>query len=800
MQDVRYAFRIARRNPGSTMAALLALALGIGATTAIFSVVNAVILQPLPVHDEHSLVRIFESDSRSDKDALSMADFLDWKRQLTSFSGLALFRSDQANLTGHGPPQRVRIAKCDAELLPLMGVTLFSGRDFSPQEDQPGHDQAAILSWNFWRSHFAGQDAIGQKLILDEKPYTIAGILPRDFLVLGDFDVWLPVTIDPNNVINARGYHWYWAVGRLRPGVSLRQANAELRTAAASLAVQYPQKNKGVSAKAISLRDSIAGAVRPALLMLLGAGLCVLLIACGNVANLALASAAAREREISLRIALGAKRSRLFRQLLVENILLSVLAALAGIALALAAIRFLRNLPAGRIPNPQDITLDWRVLLFAIGSGVLTGAVFGLAPALRASMTRVHDAIKQSGARATDSRGQRRLRSVFVFLEAALATLLLIQCGLLIESYSKASHIHPGFDSRNLLTLNVSLPPTRYGPAHPGSVTSFARKLLPRIRSIPGVESAALTSALPLTATGGGSGILIEHQPRPKSIKDSPFVQSTRVSPDYFRTMKIPLVRGRYFDERDNATSPDVTIVNETFARQFFHGQDPIGKRLSPALDSPEWTEIVGIVPDVPQLGIEKPALPEIFYPLEQAELPWLSIVARTNGDPLSYTNAIRAEAEQVDPQVAIFLPRTMDQIVGRQLGWRAVQTWIVGFFATIAIILASIGIYAVVAYSAARRVNEIGIRIALGAEKSDILRMVVREGALPVLAGSVVGALCSVAVSAALAQLFYGIEATDPSTYVLVIVLFLAIAMLASYLPARRAAALDPSRALRYE
>ncbi len=799
-RDVRYALRTARRNPGSAIAAFLALALGIGATTAIFSVVNAVILRPLAVEDERSLIRIFGTDSRSDKDLVSMADFLDWKKQVRSFSGLALFRMDQANLTGEGPPERLLMFECDSALLPVMGVSPIEGRNFHPEEDEPGRGDAVMLSWKFWQSHFAGQDVIGRKIILDEKPYRAVGVLPRDFLVLGDPAVWLPVTYDLKNIVNTRGYRHYEAVGRLRPGVSLAQANADLRAAARSVAAQYPEKNRGVGARAITIRDSIAGGVRLALLMLLGAGMCVLLIGCGNVANLALVRAFGRQREISVRLALGASRATVLRQLFTEDILLSLFAASAGVGLAAGAIRVLRSLPSTRIPHPQEIALDWRVLLFAITMGVFTAVVFGLAPAIRVTITRVQETMKQSNGRITESRGQQRVRRLFIFIETAIAALLVIQSGLLIKSYAKASQINPGFDADHLLTLHVSLPPLRYSYEHPGSVASFARHVLPKLRSIPGVESAALTSDLPLGGTGGGSGVLIEGQARPKNMESSPFVQWTRVTPGYFRTMKILLLRGRDLTERDNANAPDVAVVNQTFARRFFPGRKVIGRRFSPPLPRPEWTEIVGVVADVPQLGMEKPVLPEIFYPLPQAEVPWLAISLRTAGDPLSYSSAVRRAVQEVDPAIAVFLPQAMDQVIRAQLGWRVFQTSLVGVFGAIAIILASIGIYAVVAYSVTQRVREIGIRMALGAQKTDIFRIVLREGAIPAFMGALAGALCSLALSNLLSQLLYGIESTDLPTYLVVITLFLAIATVASYLPSRRAAGLDPARALRYE
>ena len=801
LKDLRYALRLWRQNPGSTFAAFLAIALGIGATTAIFSVVNTVILRPLPVKDEGSLVRLYQSDSRSDEDFVGMADFLDWKQRLKLFSGLALFRTeDQANLTGQGTPERVLVFHCDAALLPLLGVSPIKGRNFSVEETQPGHGDAAMLSWGFWKSHFGGGEVIGRKIILDEKPYTIVGLLPKDFTVLGDHQVWVPVVFDPASIYNTRGHHWYWAAGRLRPGVSVQQANAELASVAAGLALEYPKENKGVGAKAVLLRDSISSRVRAPLLMLLGAGLCVLLIACGNVASLALARASRRQREINIRVAVGASRGRLFRQLLTENVLLSTVAAFAGIGLAAAAVRLLRTLPSTRIPHPEQLALDWRVLLFAVSIGVATGIGFGLAPAIRASMIRVHDTMKQTSLRATDSKAQQRLRDFLVFLETAIATLLLIQSGLLIKSYTKAAHIDPGFDVANVLTVYISLPPARYGYQHTDAVTQFADRLLPRLRAIPGVEDAALTSELPLKGGIRGASILIKGQPAPQNVADSPVAQWTVVSPHYFHAMKMPLIAGRDFDERDTGYSQHVVLVNQVFDRQFLHGGDAIGQQVSTPSEPSKWRTIVGVAGDVPQLGVEKKVLPEIFYPLPQAEVPWLAIVLRTAGDPLRYLNAVRAQLKEVDPGVAAFLARSMEQIVAIQLGWRVFQTSLATVFAAVALVLACIGIYAVVSYSVSQRGPEIGIRMALGASKRTILRTILIAGALPALLGSVAGALCSLGISKLMSQLLYGIQSTDAATYVLVIALFLLVALAATYIPARRAAELDPSRALRYE
>ncbi|MBV9610846.1 MAG: ABC transporter permease [Acidobacteriaceae bacterium] len=800
MQDMRYAVRAARKNAVTTAAAFAALTLGIGATTAIFSVVNHVLLRPLPVKDEQSIVRLFESDARSERDFISMPDFLDWKRHLKSFSGLALYRFDQANLTAQGPAERVRMVECDAGLLPLLGVSPIVGRNFSPREDEPGAEDVVLLSWAFWQSHFGGRSVTGHKIILDGNPYTIVGVLPPNFLLFGNREIWIPVSFDLSLLPNTRGRHWYWGLGRLRRNVSLEQANAELRAEAAALAAAYPKENRDVAAQAIPLRDVIAGNARPALLMLLGAGTCVLLIACGNIANLALARASGRHREIAIRIALGASRARLFRQLLTENILLSVAAAIAGLAFAAGTVRLLRSLPDTRIPNPEDIHMDWRVLVFASAAAIVTGILFGLAPAFHASMARVQDALKQASGRLTESKFPQRIRRLFVFLQAAVAALLLIQSALLVKSYEKASNINPGFNAGHLLTVEVSLPSSHYAPGHVNAIDHFARSTLQNIRLLPGVRNAAITANLPMTGTGGGGGLLIEGEAAHKNPADAIYVQWTRVTPGYFRTMGIRRVAGRDFDERDDAGARSVVIVNKAFVRQILHGEDPLGRRVAIFADKPEWREIVGVMTDVPQLEMEKKALPEIFFPLAQMPVPWLAITIGTEGDPLRYVNAVRAAVQEVDPEVAAFLPRTMEQIMQTQLGWRGFQTGLVTAFAAIALVLACVGVYATIAYSVTQRVTEIGVRLALGAQKRDVLSAVIVQGAGPALAGTVVGALLALAMSRALAQLLYGVQPLDRWSYALGIGILFGVALLASYLPARRAAALDPSQALRNE
>lgn len=796
MHDVRYAIRIARQNPGSTLAAFVALTLGIGATTAIFSIVNSILLRPLSVQDPDSVIRIFETKGVANRAEISMADYLDWKAHLKSFESLAIYRDSQANLTGVSNPERVRLLLCESTLFPLLGIGPIQGRNFLPQEDQPGHNGVAILSWSYWQNHLGGESALGKKILLDDTPYTVIGILPSNFLLFRDEDLFVPVAFDPTQIQNRRGYHQYSVLGRLRAGISLAQADAELAAFSKSLAVKYPDKNGDVGALGIKLRDSIAGEVRPVLMMLAAAVTCVLLIACGNAANLLLARALARRHEISVRIAVGASRSRLYRQVLTESVLLSFSAALAGTAVAVAVVRVVRSLKNTGIPDPAAITVDWHVMAFALATGIVTGILFGVAPTLGFSNMPLGDALKQSTGRLTASRRQHRLSQLFAALETAIATLLLIESGLLLKSFLKASAINPGFSTAHLLTLQVSLPESRYGRA--GSVGPFVQKALEQIRSVPGIQNSAIGTNLPLLGSGLCS-ILVRGRPVFRNT-DRPFVQFNGVSPGYFQTMGIRMLTGRDFNYRDTAASPAVVIVNEALARRFFTGQNPIGQRLAYFSDQPHWKEIIGEVANVRQHGIETGPVPEVFTPLAQDEFKWLAIAARTNADPLSFTKPIEQAVHYVDPELAVFLPRTMDQIITLELGWRAFHTSLLIVFGCIAITLASIGIYAVIAYSVTQRMGEMAVRMALGAASSDVLRMILWQGVSPAFFGSITGAVCALGFTSLISQLLYGIQPMDLQTYCLAVLLLLVVALAAAYFPARRAASVHPSEALRYQ
>jgi putative ABC transport system permease protein len=803
--DFRIAARLARKDLGTTAAIFLALALGIGGATAIFSLVNCFLLRPLPVRDEYSLVRIFATDSRSQQDDVSMADYLDWKRELHSFSALTMCSTSQATLGG-STPERVVTIESEWNLLPVLGVDLLHGRNFLPEENNPGRDGEAILSWPFWQSHFGGGQVIGRPLLLDGRIHVIVGILPREFTLLGHRDIFLPLRIVPSAPENRRGYHGYVVFGRFAPGVSLEQANAELSAFSASLAKAFPKENKGVGAKAVSLRDSLSGEgigssqtnARVALLVLLAAVLCVLVIACGNVTNINLVRGWSRQREFALRIALGAGRFQLGHQLLAESLLLSVSAALAGILLAFGVLRIVTRLPLTAIPRLEETIIDWRVLSFALLMGILTGLGSAIAPIFRVNAINLNDSLKEAGTRTTESKFNQNLRRLFVSLQTALAAALLVECSLLAESFAKVSQIDPSFAVDHLLTVYFSLPAVRYG-GRPAEITlALINEVLQRVRGLPGVTSAAVSSDLPLTGTAAGAGVIVEGQPNPPQFWNAPYAILADISPRYFETLNIRLISGKDFSDHDN--SQPVAIVNQALVRKLFPGQKPLGKRISTVAGRLQWREIVGVVADVPQTAIEKKAEPQVFLPLIMLDAPWLGLVVRVNGDPARYVSPIREEVGKVDPAIAVFLPRTMNQILEKQFLWRRVQTWVVGSFSVLALTLASLGVYSVIAYSVKQRQTEMGVRMALGATAGELRRLVVWQGIKPALVGVAAGLVAGFAAARATTSLLFGTDSTDVAVYVVVATILVVVALAASLLPAIRASVTEPSTALRHE
>ncbi|HEX7361972.1 MAG TPA: ABC transporter permease [Bryobacteraceae bacterium] len=800
-QDIRYALRVARENRWSTAAAIFALTIGIGATVMMFTIINAEMLLPLPLNNAARLVRVFETAPKRARTLVSMRDYVDWKHDLTSFDGMALFTFSESNLTGSGTPKRVKVLECESSLLPLMGLPVIRGRNFTPQENQPGDGRSVMLSVSLWQSRFGGQNVIGKKIWLNDQPYIIVGIMPDALNVLGESDdVAVPVTFDFTNIVNTRGFERYRVLARLRPGVSLKQAVAETSSLARVLAQKYPKRNGGIGVSAMYLHRWMSYDVRPALLILFGAVCSVLLIACGNIANLLLVRASVRRREMSVRIAMGANRWRLVRQLWTECLLLSLSGAALGLGLAAIGVYVIKTVEASHLPRPADVALDWRVVAFTVAVAVASSMIFGLAPAFSISRARANDALKELSGRTTESRGHQNTKRVFIAITAAIATLLLIESGLLIRSFAHLSGIDPGFDPHHVLTVRLALPEARYDAAkHPGVVGNFIERLRRRIETIPGIQSAAFTSNLPLTSSQSDP-ILVKGKVPPKTWWDTPMVRVVQVSPNYFKTMKVPFVAGRDFNDHDDNNSQVVAIVNQSFVRRFLTGQEAVGSVVRPYLPMILWFHIVGVVRDFHQGRIDEPTEPEMFTCIIQQEQTQVAMVARTSGKPLAFVNSIKKIVHEADPSLPAYRVLTMSQVLRGQMGWRAFHTSVLTALAGIALLLAAIGIYAVAAYSVAARTAEIGVRMALGAQRSDIVRMVLWGGTMPAICGTFLGAVCALALRKALAGFLYGITATDLPTYAAVIAFLIFVSLAATFIPALRAASIDPSRALRYQ
>jgi len=628
----------------------------------------------------------------------------------------------------------------------------------------------------------------------------VVGIVPDLASLFHEQDVWLPLEFDLSKIQNGRGYHWYIALGRLKPNVSLRQANAEVRAIASTIAAQHPRENLGIGARAVDLRQALTADYQWRMLVLFGLVALILVLCCANVATLALVRAASRVRDFSVRIAIGANRPQIITQVLTESILLSIVATAAGYALAYLLVRMIVGWSALRLPMAPNIHLDWRVFVFAAALAFLCGLGFGLAPALRATQVDVAEALKQSSGRTTDSRSHQNLRRSFVFAQGLIAALLAVVCALLLRSFAHAAEVNPGFDVQNMLTAHISLPRSRLDYEHPGKVGDFTSKALERIRQIPGVLDAAIASDLPLTDSGAGAGVLVEGKSSTSSPFSAPFAQWTLVSPGYFTALGIPILQGRDFQKFDRQNTPLVTIVNSSFVRRFLGGGPALGKRISLATNPTGFNEIVGVVGDVHQSALEQNPVPQVFFSLNQLEDAWLVVFARTQGNPLDYVAPIQRVIQQIDPEIAVFLPRTMEQTIAMRGAWRTFETSLVGIFAVIAIGLSALGTFAVISFSITQRTAEIGIRMALGASAKQVLRHFVQAGIFPALAGVLAGLLLAPALARSMSPLLFRVTPYDFPSYAVAFVILCLTALLASVIPALRAARLPPSRALRHE
>jgi putative ABC transport system permease protein len=818
-QDLRYGARTLWKNPGTTFVIIIALALGVGANTAIFSVVNAVLLRPLPFENPDQLVVIWETNPARglQQGTPSPPDFREWRQQTQAFEQMSAFYQEDYNLSGSGDPERLTGAVVSADFFQTLKVNAASGRTFLPDEEQFGAHRVTVLSHGLWQRRFgANTQLIGQTINLNNQPHTVIGIAPPDFQLAGvRAELWTPMAFAPGDRYNTRGNHFLNVIGRLKPNVTITQAQSDMDVITRRLAEQH-EMNAGLGAKVVPMHEDAVGSYRPALLVLLGAVGFVLLIACANVANLLLARAAVRQKEFALRATLGASRLRTVRQLLTESLLLSVLGGGLGLLLAMWGVDLLVALSPAELPRIAEIGVDARVLAFTLSLSVLTGIVFGLAPALQASHLDLNEALKEGGRSVTGSRRTRRLRGALVVTEIALSLVLLVGAGLLINSFWHLMQVSPGFKAENLLTMQVALPESKYPPTEHHRAQAFYRQLLERVATLPGVQSVGATSSLPLAAGGWGKMLSIEGRPAPPSMETIPLVQYRQVSANYFGTLGVSPVKGRLFTEQDDPKSPPVALINEEMARRFFPGEDPIGKRiwmgppenLLPGGALPEGYSfprltIAGVVNDVKHQGLNQQAGPEVYIPYSQGAGETqrsMFLAVRTTVDPMSLAAAVRNEVTAIDKDQPVADIQTMEQRLTASLAQPRFNMLLLGIFAAVALALAAVGLYGVMAYGVTQRTHEIGIRMALGAQRSNVLKLVVRQGMAMALIGVVLGLAASFALTRVMASLLFGVSATDPLVFTIIALLLAAVAFIASYIPARRAIKVDPMIALRYE
>ena len=794
-QDLRYSLRMARKNPGFTAVAVLTLALGIGANAAIFSVANAVLFRPLPFKDHHQLAMLWEINPQLSPKEISVipGDYLYWREHSQTFDQIAAMAGRTATLTNFGEPERIAAIAVSTNFFSLLGVAPFIGRGFLDENSQPGKDQVCLITQGLWARRFGSDPAIlGKELKLSGRPFTIIGVLPQTFqLPTSRAEIWLPLILRSEDIKG--GAHMLSVVGRLKRNVSLQQGQTELNGLLGSLSQQSPRPSN-ITASLIALQEQGVTEARPALLILLGAVGFLLLIACANVANLLLARAAGRSKEFAIRAALGAKRFRLARQMFTESLLLTVCGGGAGLLLAIWSVDFFVAIGPKNIPRLRDTHLDVRVIGFAFALAVLSAFLSGLAPVLRSLKVNLNEALKEGGRGI--SRGFWQLGLILV-AEISLSIVLLIGAGLLINSYARLMNVDPGLKTEHVLAMNLSLPASRYREDHQRN--AFFQSVLERVAAVPGVQSAAMIQNLPF-AGGGGSFYFIDVEGRPPA-KPGEYLRGEfhAISPDYFRTLSIPMRRGRAFTERDTKDAPGVIIITESMARTYFPSADPIGKQIT-ILNGEKPRTVIGVVGDVKQKGLDKDVVPEMYVPYPQFPTFGAAFVAHTTPDPLSLLAAIKEQVWAVDKELPIYQVSTMDQLLAESVAQRRFNALLLGVFAGLALLLASVGLYGVMSYAVSQSTREIGIRLALGAQAGNVLKLVMGQGMVLTLIGLGVGIAGAFGLTRLLSNLLYGVTATDPLTFIAVSVLLMGVAFAACYLPARRATKVDPMVALRHE
>jgi len=813
VRDVRYGLRMLSTNPGFSVVAILTLALGIGANTAIFSVINSVLLRPLPYSDPAALVMVWENNSQhpNPHNTVSPPDFLDWASRNSVFSGLAATFDQTANLTGNGAPQEVVLQNVSVNFFSVLGVNPILGTGFTAEHGEPGHDDVIVLSFGLWKERYAGdRSVVGKTIRLNGRPLTVVGVAPQNFdwfikdgsLTGAKPQMWSPWIIPAPFHDRKNVGRFMSVVARLKPGVSVAQAQAQMNTIAAQIAQDYPAFNTYWGSNVVPLREQISGDLRPALLVLFAAVGFVLLIACANVSSLLLARAAAREREIAVRTAVGASAWRIACQLLTESLLLATLGGGLGVALAIWGTNALLAASPKNLLDLRFVSIDARILLFAAGSTLLAGLLFGFLPSYVSAHSRISETLKEGG-RGT-SLGKRRglARSAFVVLQMCLALVLLAGSGLLIRSFIGLVGVDPGFDANHLLTFKISLPSSKYS-SDPVCL-AFFRQLLFRLSHLPGVRSVTMDSTAPFSGLGAATGVHILSQP-PRSLMDLPVAAVRVVGPDYFQTMEIPLRAGRTFQEPELAEARHVVIVDQAFVDKYMAGTNPLGQKVVIFMKSLEESgnpvsEIIGVVGDVRETGLDTPGEPTVYWPHPELVYSEMTILLRSTSDPLSLVAAARSEVQHMDPEQPMAAVATMEQLLGDSLARSRFTMLLLGIFAGMALLLASVGIYGVMAYGVTQRAQEFGIRIALGASRSSVLRLVLGQGIRLALLGIAFGVLFAFVLTRFLSTLLYGISPTDLTTFAGVAVLLACVALAACYVPALRATRVDPIETLRSE
>ena len=802
LQDLGFGLRMLRNSPAFALVAIVTLALGIGANTAIFSVIHGVLLKPLPFPQQDQLMTVWEKSDDGGRSNTSWANFMDWNRLNHSFTGIAAVSFWSPTFVGAHDAETLVGFRASSTLFDLLGVKMERGRNFLSSEDVRGNNFVVILSYGFSQRTFGGDSGIlGKSVQLGTRAYTVVGVLPADFPSVLSFDprkpadIYTPLAYDETLPYACRDCRHLRAFGRLKDGVTTAQAEAEINQISANLVREYPTAYSAVGVTLTPLKDYLVGDVKTALWVLLGSVGFVLLIACVNVANLLLAWAARRQREVALRAALGARRTRMVRQFLTESLLLSFLGGGFGILLAWSGVALLQRIRLANLPRLQNVQIDGWTFAFTFGISLLTGLAFGLLPAFRASRLDLNEALKESG-KSTAGKERHRLRSALVFADVALALLLLTGAGLMMKSFVRLLEVNPGFDPSHTLTLTLSL----WGPKSADEpAVAFFDQVLRRVRTLPGVESAGIVSQLPLGGNMDMYGVHVEGKSLPNPEED-PSADRYSITPGYLRAMRIPVLRGREFDQHDIATSPMVALVNESMARQFWPGEDPIGKRFRMGDTKGPWKTVVGVVGDVLHKGLDAPHTIQVYLPNTQFTDSMVILAVRTSNEPASIAAAVRSEIAALDPQVPVSEVATMDEVVSASVANQRFGALLFVLFGVIALVLTTVGIYGVISYGVAQRTHEIGIRLALGAGSREVLSLIVSEAMKPALLGAALGLCAAFGLTRLLTRLLYNVKPTDPLVFAAVLLLLIAVAWLASYIPARRATRVDPIVALRYE